>query len=455
LKGHFDEFKTFIKGKNVGVVGIGVSNTPLIRMLINLGAEVVACDKNPNIGEVSKELESLGVVLKLGEDYLESILDCQVIFRTPSLMPDNKYLVKALEKGIYVTSEMAEFMKYCPCKVFGVTGSDGKTTTTTLISEMLKKQGYNVFLGGNIGKPLFNEIEVINSEDFAVVELSSFQLMDINCSPQVGAITNLSPNHLDIHRDMDEYISAKKNIYLNQDKNDIIILNRDNEITYEMSTETLGKVRMFSLKDSSVFSYLSEDRLICSGKEICKLEDIKLPGMHNVENLLTAFCAVYDYVSIENMGYVATMFAGVEHRIEFVRELDGVRYYNGSIASSPTRTIADLNSFKGKVILIAGGYDKKLPFEELAVKGIDKIKTLVLIGDTRAKIRNAFEEEMKKRNVELIIIEAESLEDAVKIARNNSIIGDVITMSPACASFDMYKNFEIRGIAFKEIVNKL
>ena len=222
-----------------------------------------------------------------------------------------------------------------------------------------------------------------------------------------------------------------------------------------MTTEALGKVRLFSLRDTGVFSYLLEDKLICSGKEVCKLKDIKLPGMHNVANLLTAFCAVYDYVSIETMGFVSTTFAGVEHRIEFVRELEGVRYYNDSIASSPTRTIAGLNSFKGKVILIAGGYDKQLPFEELAVEGIDKIKTLVLIGNTRAKIRSVFEKEMKERNIDLLILEADSMEEAVKIARGNSKAGDIITMSPACASFDMYKNFEIRGIAFKEIVNKL
>lgn len=455
MKRDFTEFKSLVRDKKVAVVGIGVSNIPLITMLVNLGAKVTACDKKTDIGDIASGFIELGVDLKLGENYLEGILECDIIFRTPSMLPRNEYLSKAIEKGIYVTSEMAEFIKYCPCKVFGVTGSDGKTTTTTLISEMLKRQGYRVFTGGNIGKPLFSEIESISSEDYAVVELSSFQLMDINYTPEVAVVTNVSPNHLDIHRDMNEYIDAKKNIFLNQSEGEFVILNRDNEVTYGMKDEAKGITRMFSLKNKSVFAYLDQDALICKGHEICKLSEIKLPGMHNVENLLAAFCAISDYASIESMRYVAINFAGVEHRIEFVRELDGVKYYNGSIASSPTRTIADIKSFKEKVILIAGGYDKKIPFYELASEGIDRIKVLILMGNTKEKIKQAFEKEMKERNITLPILDASSLKEAVQLARENSESGDIITMSPACASFDMFKNFELRGKAFKEIVNEL
>lgn len=455
LNRNFSEFKTFIRNKEVAVVGIGVSNTPLIRMLVKLGAKVTACDKKNDIGELYDEFIKLGVTINLGDNYLEGILNCDVVFRSPSMLPSNNYLSRAINKGVYVTSEMAEFIKYCPCKVFGVTGSDGKTTTTTLIGEMLKKQGYKVYVGGNIGTPLFSEIENIKSNDYVVVELSSFQLMDINTSPNVSVMTNLGPNHLDIHKDMEEYIDAKKKIFINQKPEDLIILNRDNEITNSMQNEIKGKLRMFSRNDKTTFAYLDNEKIICNGQEICNIKDIIIPGMHNVENFLTAFSAVYDYVSIENMKYVATSFKGVEHRIEFVREINGVKFFNGSIASSPNRTIADLNSFNQKVILIAGGADKKIPFDQLAIEGIDKIKILVLMGKTKEVIREAFENEIKKRNIELSILMAESFKDAIYKAYEKAEQGDIITLSPACTSFDMFDNFEERGKAFKNIVNNI
>lgn len=455
MKRDFSNFKSFIYGKKVAVVGIGVSNTPLIKMLVNLGAKVTACDKKNDIGELGEEFSNIGVNLKLGEDYLEGVLYSEVVFRTPSLLPTNEYLIKAREKGIVVTSEMEEFIKYCPCKIFGVTGSDGKTTTTTLIGEMLKKQGYRVFVGGNIGTPLFTEIENINKDDFVVIELSSFQLMDIDISPEVSVITNLSPNHLDYHRNMEEYVDAKKNIYKYQNENGIVILNRDNDITNSMTNEIKGKTRLFSLKDKEVFSHLEGEALICEGKSVCSLEDIVLPGMHNVENLLAAFSAVSDLVTIDTMREIATSFKGVEHRIEFVREINKVKFYNDSIASSPARTIAGLKSFKQKVILIAGGYYKNIPFEELAAEGLERIKILILMGNTKKMIKEAFEKEAKRRNKEINIIEAESLEDAVSKAYQTSEPNDIVTMSPACASFDMFKNFEVRGNAFKDIVNNL
>lgn len=455
MRENFEDFKKYISGKKAAVVGIGVSNRPLVDMLIDLGASVTACDKRESLDELGEELKGKGVNLSLGENYLEGILGCDIVFRTPSLRPDNEYLIQAKSNGAYITSEMAEFLKYCPAKLFGITGSDGKTTTTTIVSEILKAQGHNVFLGGNIGNPLFNRIGEIKEDDYVVVELSSFQLMDINYSPDISVITNLSPNHLDIHKDMEEYINSKKNIFLHQDKSGIVVLNRDNEITHSMKIETNNSIRMFSIKDRDAFCHLEGEDLIVNGEKVCSIDDVKLPGMHNIENLLTAFAAVFGEASIESMRKVATTFMGVEHRIEFVREINGVKFYNDSIASSPTRTIAGLKSFRKKVILIAGGYDKKIPFDELAREGIDRIKTLIVMGHTKDKIKEAFEKEMKRRNAELNIVEAESFEDAVYKAWNASESGDIVTMSPACASFDMFKNFEIRGNRFKEIVNSL
>lgn len=459
MSGNFNEFKSYINGKKVGVVGIGVSNKPVIRQLVALGAQVIACDRRTDIGDEKKELESIGVRVELGDDYLKSIPGCQVIFRSPSMRPDNPYLKKARNNGALITSEMEQFLKYCPAKVIGVTGSDGKTTTTTLINEMLKADGFNTFLGGNIGDPLLYRIEEIKPEDFVVVELSSFQLMDCHYSPQVAVITNLSPNHLDIHKDMEEYVNAKKNIFLNQDGTGITILNMDNEVTFGMRGEPIGSVRMFSTKNDMAKAYVKDGKMYVDDKFICAIDDVALPGMHNVENLLAAFCAVYDVVSIEAMREVALNFTGVEHRIEYVREYKGIKFYNDSIASSPTRVLAGLRYFKNerkkKVILIAGGYDKHIPFDELADEGMDKIKALILIGATKGKIRQAFEKKMKNKSEKFPIIDADSLADAVEKAIEQGEAGDIITLSPACAAFDMFKNFEERGKKFKEIVNSL
>ena len=375
MKKNFSEFKEFIKGKKVGVVGIGVSNIPLIHFLVKLQAVVTAFDKKTYslLGQVATDFEKNGVKLVLGEDYLDDLTGFDVIFKTPSMRIDNPALLKAKEEGTYITSEMEEFIKYCPAKIFGVTGSDGKTTTTTIIYNILKKEGYKTWVGGNIGTPLFANIEEISKDDKVVLELSSFQLMTMTVSTDVAVVTNLSPNHLDIHKDMEEYIDAKKNIFKYQSEGDLLVLNKDNALTYELRKEAKGKVKYFSVKEKlEDGAYFQNDKLFIMNKVVCNLEEIKLKGMHNVENLLTAFCAVEDEVSVESMREVATTFMGVPHRGEFVREVDGVKYYNDSIASSPTRTIASLKAFEKPVILIAGGYDKQIPFEPLAEEGLLK-----------------------------------------------------------------------------------
>ena len=454
----FKEFKSFINGKNVAVVGIGVSNIPLINFLVKLGAEVTAFDmKEENeLGKIASEFKSKGVKLELGKGYLEKLTGFEVVFKTPSMRIDCEALVRAKNEGAYITSEMEEFVKYCKGKIYGVTGSDGKTTTTTIISKLLEAQGYKTWVGGNIGTPLFSNIEEINADDMVVLELSSFQLMTMDSPIDVAVVTNLAPNHLDMHKDMQEYIDAKKNIFLYQNEDNVLVLNRENEITYRFEKEAKGHVREFSSKRVITNgSYYKDGTLYLEGKEVCKKNDIVIKGMHNVENYLAAFIATKDDVEIETMKKVAETFAGVEHRCELVREIDGVKYYNDSIASSPTRTLAGLFAFEKKVILIAGGYDKHIPFEPLAEQGYPFIKEIILMGDTRYLIKEAFDKLKDEKGIEVPSIMVNSLEEAVIKAKDIAKEGDIITLSPSCASFDMFPNFAVRGNKFKEIVNNI
>ena len=454
----FKEFKSFINGKNVAVVGIGVSNIPLINFLVKLGAEVTAFDmKEENeLGKIASEFKSKGVKLELGKGYLEKLTGFEVVFKTPSMRIDCEALVRAKNEGAYITSEMEEFVKYCKGKIYGVTGSDGKTTTTTIISKLLEAQGYKTWVGGNIGTPLFSNIEEINADDMVVLELSSFQLMTMDSPIDVAVVTNLAPNHLDMHKDMQEYIDAKKNIFLYQNEDNVLVLNRENEITYGFEKEAKGHVREFSSKRVITNgSYYKDGTLYLEGKEVCKKNDIVIKGMHNVENYLAAFIPTKDDVEIETMKKVAETFAGVEHRCELVREIDGVKYYNDSIASSPTRTLAGLFAFEKKVILIAGGYDKHIPFEPLAEQGYPFIKEIILMGDTRYLIKEAFDKLKDEKGIEVPSIMVNSLEEAVIKAKEIAKEGDIITLSPACASFDMFPNFAVRGNKFKEIVNNI
>ncbi len=454
----FCEFKKFINGKSVAVVGIGVSNIPLINFLVKLGANVTGFDMKSEaaLGEVAVDFKKKGVKLELGEKYLDKLTGYEVIFKTPSIRIDCEALIRAKEEGAYITSEMEEFVRYCKGKIYAITGSDGKTTTTTIISKLLEAQGYKTWVGGNIGTPLFSNIEEIDETHMVVLELSSFQLMTMNLPVDVAVVTNLAPNHLDMHKDMQEYIDAKKNIFLYQSNDSVLVLNRENDITYGFESEAKAEIREFSskrvLKNGA---YFNEGILYLDGNVVCKKDDIVIKGMHNVENYLAAFTATKDNVEIEIMKRVAESFAGVEHRCELVREIDGVKYYNDSIASSPTRTLAGLFAFERKVILIAGGYDKHIPFEPLAEKGYPFIKELILLGNTKESIKEAFDKLRLNKNINVPIIMVDSLEEAVNKAKEIAQDGDVVTLSPACASFDMFPNFVVRGNRFKEIVNSL
>lgn len=454
----FCEFKKFINGKNVAVVGIGVSNIPLINFLVKLGANVTGFDMKSEeaLGEVAVDFKKKGVKLELGEKYLEKLTGYEVIFKTPSMRIDCEALVRAKKEGVYITSEMEEFVRYCKGKIYAITGSDGKTTTTTIISKLLEAQGYKTWVGGNIGTPLFSNIEEIDENHMVVLELSSFQLMTMNLPVDVAVVTNLAPNHLDMHKDMQEYIDAKKNIFLYQSNDSVLVLNRENDITYGFESEAKAEIREFSSKRVlENGAYFNEGVLYLDGNVVCKKDDIVIKGMHNVENYLAAFTATKDDVEIKTMKRVAESFAGVEHRCELVRDLDGVKYYNDSIASSPTRTLAGLFAFERKVILIAGGYDKHIPFEPLAEEGYPFIKELILLGDTKDLIKEAFDKLTLNKNINIPIVMVDSLEEAVNKAKEIAKSEDIVTLSPACASFDMFPNFAVRGNRFKEIVNSL
>lgn len=458
MKRDFDEFKSFIRDKKVAVVGIGVSNIPLINFLVKLDARVTAFDRKTSneLGKVVEDFEAKNIKLELGEGYLDNLTGFDVVFKTPSMRIDSDALLRAKNEGSYITSEMEEFVKYTKGTVYAVTGSDGKTTTTTIISKLLEAEGYKTWVGGNIGTPLFSEIENINDEDKVVLELSSFQLMTMSERVDVAICTNLSPNHLDMHKDMQEYIDAKKNVFLYQESGDLLVVNRENDITFGFEKEAKCIVREFSSKRKiQNGAYYFEGSLYLEDKKVCDKDDIIIKGMHNVENYLAAFIATKNEVSISTMKNVAQTFTGVEHRCELVRELDGVKYYNDSIASSPTRTLAGLKAFEKKVILIAGGYDKHLPFEPLAYEGHPYIKELILVGATSEKIKMAFHKLELDKGIKININQVNTLEEAVNMAKCISRHGDIVTLSPACAAFDLFPNFMVRGKKFKEIVNSL
>lgn len=450
----FEQYFENLKDKKIAVFGLGVSNRPLVRLLLEFGCDVTGCDRTPreNLDQEILDLEQAGCKLSVGQGYLEH-LNADVVFRTPGMHPGNPALESLRQRGAQVTSEMEVFFEVCPCTVFAITGSDGKTTTTTLVSEMLKAAGKTVWVGGNIGAPLLPRVREMTADDFAVVELSSFQLMDMKRSPHVAVVTNLAPNHLDVHKDMHEYVEAKKNIFRYQNQDDILIINADNDITASFVGH--GVTKAFSRQGKDVSVRLDGQTIVRNGTPVLKKEDILIPGEHNVENYMAAIAAVEGIVSDETIRTVARTFGGVEHRIELVRVKDGVRYYNDSIASSPSRTIAGLKSFQEKVLLIVGGYDKNIPFEELGCEICKHVKKLYLGGATGPKIRAAVENAPNYKPGCPEIADCGDFGSAIRAAAADAKPGDVVLESPASASFDQFKNFMIRGDFFKKMIMEL
>lgn len=456
IQAYFDS----LKGKKISIVGIGVSHRPLIALMVEKGLSVTAYDKKSleELGDFGAEYSAKGVRFISGDGYLDH-LEGDIIFKTPGMRGDLPPFEKARAAGAVVTSEMEVFFQLCPCPIFAVTGSDGKTTSTTLISKFLSAQGKKCYLGGNIGTPLLPKIFEIQPDDVAVVELSSFQLNDMHRFAQTAVVTNVAPNHLDWHIDMEEYIAAKKCIFKHQNTTGRLVLNYDNAITRAFAEEAKGDVLWFSFKQPVPKGvYLNEDGMICvtDGVNVRPLMHrslIRIIGDHNVENYMTAIAATLGYVEDDVIRTVAETFGGVEHRMEFVREVDGVKWYNDSIASSPTRVIAGLKAQTQKIIMLAGGYDKKIPFEPMVPYVLEKVKYLILTGATSEKIRDAIVADPAYDEEKLTIVMSPDWDFAIDHARSVAKPGDVVSLSPACASFDFFANFEKRGEYYKNRVN--
>lgn len=463
-----------LSGKKAVLLGAGVSNTPLAVFLSRYGASVEVRDKKTReeLGDNGDAFEKCGAALVLGDGYLDGIKG-DLVFRSPGFRPDTEALEEARRNGATVTSETELFMELRPAFVIGVTGSDGKSTTTTLISKILEKafEGTDrtAYLGGNIGYPLLDRVVGMKKEDAVAAELSSFQLMTVSRPVDVAVITNVTPNHLNWHTGMDEYVAAKANILKGAGR---AVLNFGNEITRELGRGLDIPITYFSRepiaseelqkKDSAVF--LEDGKIVFyekadgSRRVVMDRSDILLPGLHNAENYMAAFAATVGIAKDRDVLEVARTFGGVKHRLELIRVVDGVRCYNSSIDSSPTRTAAALSAITDRPInIICGGYDKKIPFAPLAQALADcpNLKTVTLTGATAEKIRAAIKALPEEKRKKLRVFEQKDLRAAVLEAKSHCDSGDVLLLSPACASFDAFKNFEERGDFFRKIVSEM
>lgn len=461
-----EEFKNEIKNKKVAVLGLGVSNIPAIKYLNKLGAYVYAHDLKETLNENCDEIKKLdNIQFLLGDKCFTGLNEVDYILRSPGVKPFLSEIKEAIKNGVKLTSEMELFVDLCPCKIIGITGSAGKTTVTTLVTELLKSGGYKVWQGGNIGTPLFSKVEEIQKEDIVVLELSSFQLMTMKKSPNISLITNIYEDHLDYHRDFEEYVNAKTNIFIHQEKNDICIFNLDSEyiekfLNLKEENNVESENIFFSTEKSEIKGAYLKDRWIYLNinnepKKVICVDDIKLKGSKNWANVCSAICLVHNFVSLEDIVATLKNFKGVEHRLEYVDTKNGVEYYNDSISTTPGKAMAALTSFDKKIILIAGGYDKNLDYSGIGKYIIDSSKYVILLGDTKKKIKEAILKEKTYDKDSLIIEEVASLEEAVKLASKVAKEGDVVVMSPASASFDMFKSYKERGNIFKGLVEKI
>ena len=457
-----EKFEKNIKNKKIAVIGIGVSNIPLIDYLFEKGAVVTIFDDREEekiSKDIIEKIKKYNFNCFFGKRNLDNLHGFEIIFRSPSCLPTKTELVIEKERGAIVTTEIEQLIKMAPCKVIGITGSDGKTTTTTLTAKILEDAGYNVYLGGNIGIPLFTKLKEIKPEDIIVLELSSFQLMDMEVSPDIAAITNITPNHLNVHKDYQEYIDSKKNIYRHQKSTGVLVLNADNELTNSCQKDANGDVILFSSKQKLDYGYIVEDGIIkeCNDgirRHLISQDDIKLKGIHNLQNICTALALTKDLVSTDNAIKTIKEFSGVKHRLELVRILNGVEWYNDSASTSPTRGISAINSFNKEIILIAGGADKNLDYTPIGKPIVEKVKSLILIGQTANKIYDAVKKESEKQNKTIDIHMCETFKQSLELAKRIAKPGQIVLFSPASTSFDMFKDMYDRGDQFRKLVNE-
>lgn len=461
----YQEFINYLKTKKIAIIGAGVSNLPLIKILKKENCDITLFDKkelNQMEENTYKYITDNNIKTSLGDNYLEGLFGFDVIFRSPSFLPTNKYLVEEEKRGALITTEIEQVIKLSPCPIIGITGSKGKTTTTTILYNILVGMGYNAYLGGNIGTPLFSKLDEMKENDIVVLELSSFQLMNMTVSPNISIITNISPDHLDVHSNYEEYIDAKKYIFKHHTKNDILVLNLDDNIVSQFDKEAKGIVRYFKnkSKDKSILKdtyVLNNGYITYNDIQVIDTSKLLLRGNHNYLNICAALNAIKDYINVSNeeLESIVMNIKGVTHRLEFVREINGVKWYNDSASTTPDKSYAGINAFDEPIILIAGGYDKNISYDEMAKPILEKCSKLILFGATKDKIYNAVMEESKKTGITIPIYLLDSLEEVVSVANEISTSGEVVLFSPASASFDMFKNAYQRGDLFKNMVNNI
>lgn len=456
MNNKLEKFNKNLKNKKVLILGIGVSNLPLLDYLYEHNSIITIRDKKKLEelnNEVVEKINKYNIEYVLGDNYLDDLTEYDIIFRSPSILPNIKPLEAAKEKGALITTEIEQVITLAPCKVIGITGSKGKTTTTTILSTILEKLNYNVHVGGNIGTPLFNKIKDMKKDDIIVLEMSSFQLMNMNVSPNISVITNISPDHLDIHSSYEEYIDAKKYIFKNQNKKDIVVLNEEDDIVKNMSKDTISEVRYFGSINHHNNYYIEDKNIYFNNELVIDTSKLLLKGRHNHLNICAALNAIKDYINVDNnkLESIVSSIKSVHHRLEYVRTINKVDWYNDSASTTPDKSMGGINAFDEKIVLIAGGYDKNISYEDFGKPIVENCSKLILFGATKDKIYNSVIKQ--KTNIE--IYKLNTLEEVVNKAYEVAEPGEVVLFSPASASFDMFKNAYQRGDLFKELVNKL
>jgi len=459
--------KESFKGKKITVMGLGLfgGGVGAAKYLASQGADVTVTDLKSaeELSASIKLLENLPVKLKLGKHEEEDFVNVDMLVVNPAVPNDSRFLKLALENSIRIDSELSIFFRLCPAPVIGITGSNGKSTTTSLLGKMLKDAGIKIWVGGNIGISLLENLEKIKPDDVVVLEISSFQLeylARIEMSPHISIVTNIAPNHLDRHKTMENYIGAKKAIIHYQQEDDYAIMNYDDPTLKKWEGESSGRHLWFSaaselehgafLKNNEIIINHNSNRTVIP----CSTQ-INIKGIHNWQNIMAAsYAATLMHADVESIKNAITGFTGLEHRLEHVNTINEVQYYNDSKATTPEAATAGIKAFDNPTILIAGGYDKQVSLHQFALECVRNTKCVILIGGTAETIQKLIQD-IKGEKIKPDVYMAASLDESVKKASEVAEPGDIVLLSPACASFGMFANYEERGKEFKELVRDI